>query len=283
MRLDLHLHTTYSDGTYTPAELVAAAKSNGIALLAVTDHNTLGACPEAAEACRAAGIGFIPGVEIDSLFMGRSHHILGLGVDTEHPRLRAILEKNLGILLQMSTALISRMAAQYPGITPEDYAAYPDSDFRGGWKGLRYLKARGITARLEEGMPFYPAFGLHYTDMPFPSAGEVCAAVHEAGGTAILAHPGNNLPSNATDLHASLAALAAEGIDGVECYYPSHSPAFTAECLAFCGARELLVTGGSDDHGTFSRVVKGTEYSMEAFSAHMETVNLGKLTDREFA
>jgi hypothetical protein len=104
---------------------------------------------------------------------------------------------------------------------------------------------------------------------------EVVAAVHGAGGLAILAHPGDRLPADEWEAH--LLRLVQWGLDGVECYYPAHDPAYTRACRAFCDTYGLCVTAGCDDHGGFAERVGDVHYTLGALSVDTDMLRLGKL------
>jgi len=270
---DLHVHTWFSDSTRSPEEVAREAKARGIGIVAVCDHNTVAGHERTAAACAEAGVGFLPGVEIDAGYGAGFQHILAYGCDFAHPPLVALLDDVRRAMEQVSIDLIDRMRADDPRLDPAEYAAYVRDPSRGGWKGIDYLRYKGYEVT-------YPACMAYYARYGCPAGGfrpveEVTAAVHGAGGLAILAHPGNLLPADAFDMH--LRQLAERGIDGVECYYPFHSPPVTRACLGFCHAHGLCITAGSDDHGGFTEWVDGVHYALGEVRVDAGVLRLGRL------
>ena len=119
---------------------------------------------------------------------------------------------------------------------------------------LGYLVKKGITDTLREGMALYPRYGVTYAKAGFADVRTVIRAIHGAGGTAILAHPGEIFRDSSPDEFMRLTAGIVDlGADGIECYYPTHTPDQTARLLAFCRERRLKITAGCDCHGAFGK------------------------------
>lgn len=251
---DLHVHSLYSDGSYSPEEIVARAKAAGVKLLSVTDHNVVTGSLAAAPLAQEAGIDYICGVEIDAIHEGADVHILCYGADFSDAALLGRIRHARARLDEMSVELLRRMLPDYPQLSLEDYAAFPHDSALGGWRMLQYLRARGVTADLRGGFGFYDRYGVTYADAGFDSIEEIVRSVHSAGGRAILAHPGVVFPVEYLSVFERHVCGALEvGLDGVECYYPRHDPAITRRCLEICRERGLYITSGSDCHGAFNR------------------------------
>ena len=247
---DLHVHTTYSDGTLTPAQAVDAAVRGGVRMLSICDHNVIEGALEAAPIARAAGIEFVPGVELDSMLLGCDTHILCYGADfTNEPLLRIIRDARWR-LDKMSDDLLIRMDPDYPALDVDEYNRMPMDRTLGGWKLLQYLVQKGVTKSLKEAMPFYDQYGVTYEQAGFLPTKAVVDAIHAADGAAVLAHPEVTFGDKMEE--GLLAALEC-GIDGVECYYPKHSPELVQRLRDFCEEHGLLMTAGSDCHGAFGR------------------------------
>jgi 3',5'-nucleoside bisphosphate phosphatase len=241
---DLHTHTTASDGTFAPAGLVAAARAAGIALLAVTDHDTLDGVAEAAEAGHRLGVEIVPGVELSVTAPdGQEVHLLALGVDPQHAGLRA----------HLAAFREARMARAMEMVTHLRALGVPVTD-----AGVRARAGQGVVARphvaaevvaVGGAASIFEAFDRYLGDgrpaavrKPVFEARTAVRLVHGAGGVAIVAHPGL-LPSE-----APLDALLRAGADGVEAVHPRHAWA-TERFLRQEAARlALVVTGGSDFH-----------------------------------
>jgi len=242
---DLHIHSIHSDGTMTAGEILAAARAAGVGLLAIADHNMLAAVPEAQAAC-PDDILLLPAAELDSLLGQCDLHILAYGINDKDAAFRRFVARGRALLDLISTRLIDRMCADHPELSFEEYRAFRYDRTLGGWGAPYYLMEKGVCATFKEGLAFYRAYDCGYDCVPFPTTEEACAAIHAAGGKAVLAHPGESLPEG-----FSLDALLPLGIDGLECHYPTHTPEQTQRFLAFCRQHGLLITSGSDCHGSF--------------------------------
>lgn len=251
---DLHIHTTYSDGTLTPAEVIDAAVRANVGLLAICDHNVVEGALAAVPLAKAAGVRLIPGVELDSMLLGYDTHILCYGADFSDPTLRTIIRDARARLDQMSDDLLLRMLPDFRVLDAEEYARFPMDHAQGGWKLLQYLVQKGVTRTLKDAMPFYDQYDVTYAQAGFLAAEDVVAAIHAAKGVAVLAHPEVTFGDRMED---GLRAALACGMDGIECHYPKHSPHLTARLRAFCQERDWMITSGSDCHGAFGRSAIG--------------------------
>lgn len=258
MYADLHIHSTHSDGSLSPAEIVREAKARGVGLLAVTDHELVTGSLEAEPLARRAGIGFIRGAEVECREDGRFHHILAYGVDVRPNAFTALIASNRKKLDDMSVRLVERLAGEYPQLSLEDFDAFERDARLGGWKGLEYLMRRGVTEKIRDGMPMYNRYGITYEDAGFPPLSEVIRSIHQAGGRAVLAHPIATVPHPDEETFLkNVHALIDRGLDGVECHYPLHTPEYTRLLLSLCRDRDLIITAGSDCHGAFGRTRVG--------------------------
>lgn len=247
---DLHIHSTASDGTLSPEEIVRLCVENGVGALSVTDHDAVEGTLRAAPLARAAGLVYISGVEIDSLWRGRDVHVLCYGADLENGALLTCIREARARMDGMSDALLERMLKDFPALSKEEYAAFERDKTLGGWKMLHYLLFKGVTRSMTDGMRFYGRYGVSYAEAGFRPTAEVTSIIRAAGGKAILAHPGVTLRGEA-NFPRALEELAEEGADGLECWYPAHSRDVRETCLSLCRRRKLLVSAGSDCHGSF--------------------------------
>jgi predicted metal-dependent phosphoesterase TrpH len=250
MRADLHLHTTASDGRWTPERLIAEVQRANIDLFAVTDHDSLGSLAETAERVRGSGLRLLLGVELSARLDGRLYHLLAYGFDPTEPELTAFVAANGARLAGASDDAVQMLAeAGYP-ISLDDYTAYTWERGRGGWKSLNFLIDQGICQDLRAYFDKVFVGELTHPQPEFPSPEEVIAVVRRAGGVVILAHPGAFFHNGLDEHH--LDQLVEMGIEGVECYSFHHDDATTRRLLDDCHRRKLLVTGGSDCHGGFA-------------------------------
>lgn len=255
---DLHIHTHYSDGTMSPDMVARRAAANGVGLIAVADHNVLAGSRRLMKCCLREGIRCIPAVELDALEGGSLYHILGYGINLEDPAFIAFCARSRDLLDRMNESLVERVACDMPGVSLDDYRRFCRNYKLGGWKALQYFLTRGIASTTNEAIGLYDKYGCHHEAIKFPSVAEACAAVRAAGGKPVLAHPGKSIETtNLEEFAGTLDLLASKGIAGIECYYPAHSPEVTGACLRFAEGRRLLVTAGSDCHGSFGRTKIG--------------------------
>jgi len=249
LRADLHLHTTASDGRWTPEELVAQVKRAKITLFGVTDHDSLGSLATVSRLVRGSGLRFLPGVELSARLNGQVYHLLAYGFDTGNAALNDLVAANNSLLQDSNDEAIRILIeAGYP-ISLDDYATYTWDRRRGGWKVINFLIDRGICRDAHS--YFTELFGgdLTQPETDFASPAEIISAVQQAGGVVILAHPGVGF-YNGLDWQR-LDRLVAMGVQGLECYSFHHDEAQTQDFLAYCRSRDLLITGGSDCHGGF--------------------------------
>lgn len=258
MYADLHIHSTHSDGSFTPERIVREAVANGVGLIAVTDHELAAGSLETEPIALRAGLSFLRGAETECLADGLFHHILAYGADFSEPGFHSLLADNRLKLDEMSVVLIRRMAPEYPQLSVEDFNTFERNASLGGWKGLEYILRRGVTQAIRDGIPLYKQYGVSYEDAGFPSMEKTLARIHQAGGMAVLAHPWATVPHPDEErFFQSVHGLIDRGLDGVECYYPLHAPEITERLLAICRDRDLIVTAGSDCHGSFGRTRVG--------------------------
>jgi predicted metal-dependent phosphoesterase TrpH len=249
MRTDLHIHTTASDGRWTPEQVVTEVQARGIGLFAIADHDSAASVPRAEALAREAGLAFLRGVEISTLLDGQLFHVLAYGFDVDDAGLAALLRENRAKLDQQNDSIVHRLIAVGYEIDPDDYAAYEYDHARGGWKVLNFLIDRGFCTgprdyfdKLVNPLP---------TEWPaFPHPADVAAVIRQAGGAPILAHPGASMRyMGITD--ETLRAFVDFGIVGLECYACYHDEATTRFFVDWCERHDLLITGGSDSHGGF--------------------------------
>jgi len=264
MRIDLHAHSTASDGTDTPAELVVAAAAAGIDVLALTDHDTTAGWADAVDAL-PVGLRLIRGAEFSCIAPdggGRqvSVHLLGYLFDptseaiiAEQARLRD--ERRVRLL-----AMADRMAADgFPVDPAEVLAGLPPEAPAGRPHLARALVSAGVVASVDEAFRrFLATGGPYYTGRADTGIGAAIRMVRAAGGVAVLAHPFARRRGPVI-AHSVIAELAAEGLAGVEVDHPDHAEDDRAALRDLAAALGLVVTGSSDYHGTNKTVSLGQE------------------------
>lgn len=248
-KVDLHIHTTASDGTWSAEQLVEKVKKAGIDLFSVTDHDTVANATAAQQAAAAAGLAFLPGVELTSTIREQSFHILGYGIDPLSEPLRKLAEHNTALMEETDRDSIKKLITAGFPIDYDEFCRYQHEPARGGWKSLSFLIDKGFCRDIHDFFAnlFTAERNIVWPEFPHPSA--VIQAIHGAGGKAVLAHPGSGF--HGSSLEETLDFFAGEAIDGVECFHPGHDAATTRQAVDWCNRHDLLITGGSDCHGDF--------------------------------
>jgi len=249
---DLHIHSCFSDGSMTPEEIYGAARESGVGVIAVADHDVIEGNARVRALCSGGDITCVSAVEIDALNNGSNFHILAYGFDMNDIGFISFLSHVRFMLDEVSVRLVEVMVPDHADISLDDYFDFVHDTRLGGWKALSYLTAKGLSASLKDGMKYYSMYGITSGAAGFPSIASIAIRVKRAGGRSVLAHPGELIdPSDINAFRSELETIVSMGIDGVECYYPSHSPAVTAACLDLCARNDLIITAGSDCHGAF--------------------------------
>lgn len=256
-KVDLHLHSLASDGTLGPAEVVALAAQRGVEVIALTDHDTTMGIPAALLAGQEWGVEIIPGIEM-TVEQGEELHILAYYIEIDHPPLQQTLARLRRQRAERARQMLVRLAElgmplDWPTISRMTW------DSVGRPHIARTLVTRGYISHPKEAFDLYLDPGRPaYVPVPRPSAGDTLRLIRAAGGLPVLAHPiipGRDDPAERLRLVAGLLpALRGEGLAGLECYYPDYSPETTRELVALARRLGLMVTGGSDYHGPYSRV-----------------------------
>jgi hypothetical protein len=244
MRLDLHLHTTASDGSWPPEAVVRQARAGGLDVIAITDHDTTAGLDAAATAARASGMRLVPGCELSSTHEGRDVHVLGYGVDPDADALRRY-EARAGDRRRARMAeMVERLGSLGVVVSLERVLELASEEGVVGRPHLaRALVEAGHARELPEafdrligdGQPAFVPTALH-------TPADVIEVIGAAGGVAVWAHPPADL------LDPLLPSLVGAGLRGIEAYRPGHSPRRTRRILDRAAQAGLVVSGGSDWH-----------------------------------
>jgi len=247
--VDLHVHSTASDGVLSPSELVLAANKLGLCGLALTDHDTVQGLDEFMETGAREGLDTLSGIEISSYFGEKPLHILGYGFDWRHSALRVQLDELQRIREERNRKIQNRFKALGITITDEDLAKVSGGQI-GRPHFARVLCQKGVVATQEEAfLKFLRKGALAYVAKEkFPTA-KAIQAIRQAGGIAVLAHPWCTDHTLAT-IPLLINRLQDLGLEGIEVYYPSHSTSVRQRLYEMASRYRLLATGGSDFHGT---------------------------------
>ena len=241
---DLHLHTRFSDGTFTPEELVLQAQKNGLACIALTDHDTVEGCASAAAACAAVQMEFIPGAELTAEHDDIEVHILGYFLDIADEKFLA----RIATFQSVRQSRIHEMVAALNklGIPLKAEAVFELANCRSPGRPhvARALVKDKLIGSLDEAFERFLKKGRPaWVPKTKMSALEAVELIHRAGGLAVIAHPGLNRTDDI------IPALVAAGMDGIECFHTKHSTVMAERYLEIAEQHHLLVTGGSDCHG----------------------------------
>jgi predicted metal-dependent phosphoesterase TrpH len=246
-RVDLHIHSTTSDGVYTPSEVVHLALERGLATIALTDHDTLGGVAEAQQAAVGAGLEVIAGVEINSEGVWGDLHFLGYYVDPESAPLRERLRAIRDARVERARKMLERLGQMGMMLEWEEIRALASGDSIGRPHVAQALLNRRYVQTLQEAFDRF--IGLDspaYVPRLRLTPPEVMRTITEAGGVPVLAHPAH---SGAATVRR-IPEFVGYGLRGVEVYYPHHSPEQVEMLLGLCREHGLLATGGSDFHGS---------------------------------
>jgi len=241
---DLHLHTQFSDGTFTPEELVLRAQNAGLACIALTDHDTVEGCARAAAACAAVKMEFISGAELTAEHEDTEVHILGYFLDSQN---RVLLDR-IAKFQSVRQNRIHEMCAALNrlGIPLKAASVFALANCRSPGRPhvARALVQEKLIGNLDEAFEKYLKKGRPaWVPKTKMSALESVQLIHEAGGLAVMAHPGLNRTDDI------IPGLVDAGLDGIECFHTKHSTVMSERYLEIAEKYDLLVTGGSDCHG----------------------------------
>lgn len=273
---DLHLHTNFSDGTWTPEELVLQAQKSGLSCIAVTDHDTVEGCERAAAACAAVKMEFVPGAELTAEHEDTELHVLGYFLDMHNEKLLAEISKFQFVRQSRIHEMVARINELGVPLKAEAVFELANCKSPGRPHVARAMVKAGYVKSLDEAFERFLKKGRPaWVPKSRISALEAIELVHQAGGLAVMAHPG----LNRTD--SIIPALVAAGLNGIECFHTKHSTAMSERYLEIADKYNLLVTGGSDCHGfskgkpligtvklPYEHVQKMKEYRSKAMPAH---------------
>ena len=243
---DLHLHSNRSDGADAPARVVERAAEHGLAAMALTDHDTLAGLEEASAAARERGIAFLNGVEISSKYKNNEVHILGLGVGTDCAELNTALERIVRDRETRGRRIVDRLRELGVPIDWANVAKRAEGAAVGRMHIAQEILALGHANTVQGAFDRYIKGGRPaYVAKTLLPCNEAVEKIHAAGGLAFVAHPG--IGRHEHRLEPMLDAFA---FDGIEVWHTHHTAEQAKRFVKIAEARKLLVTGGSDCHGT---------------------------------
>jgi predicted metal-dependent phosphoesterase TrpH len=244
MFADLHLHSHFSDGTFAPAEIVSRGRKQGLGALSLTDHDTVEGCVPMAEECSKAEMEFVVGTELTSEHKDNELHILGYFFDPTNEPLLAAMAKFQKVRQDRIREMVAAINRLGVSLNAEDVFALANCKSPGRPHVARTLVKQGQCRTLDEAFERFLKKGRPaWVPKSKMSSLEAIELIHQAGGLAVMAHPGLNRTDEV------IPDLVSAGLDGIECFHTKHPPAMSRRYLDFADKYSLLVTGGSDCHG----------------------------------
>lgn len=246
---DLHVHSTCSDGTVPPAEVVRRARDAGLAAMALTDHDTFAGIAEALDAGARLGIRVVPGVEL-SLPHANTFHMIGLAVDPSNARLAAVADLLREGRGPRNREIVERLRALGVDLTIEEVEREAGGDVVARPHVARVLLKKGVVGSFQEAFDRFLKKGAPaYAERPRVSLEEAIAAIRDAGGASVLCHPATLGHDDDAAALAELRAFAAAGLDAVEVRCGRSTPSEIERWQSLARDAGLLPSGGSDFHG----------------------------------
>lgn len=244
--IDLHLHTTASDGRSTPSELVDLAAAAGLTAMAVTDHDTTVALADVQQFAAARGIEAVPGIEITAVLHGRDVHLLGYFVEPRHGGLIAFLAQQREARINRVEAIVARLAELKMPLNFKAHIAVarrPTGVSLARPHVARAMVAAGYAKTVKTAFDSWLAEGQPaFVERVGPSPAHVTAVVHAAGGLVSMAHPGR------TRIDEEIPAMVAGGLDALEVFHSDHDAGLVSRYHAMATELGVLMTGGTDFH-----------------------------------
>ena len=249
--IDLHVHTTYSDGTFTPPEAIQLARERGLDTLAITDHDTIDGLPEAFVAGAEAGVQVVPGVEFSTVRDGEGVHVLAYYMDLDAPAFVAELRRLRADRFSRGERMVAKLRELGYPITFDRVREIA--------KGGTIVRPHVAQALAEAGV--VPTVKDAFTDQLIGNGSpayvekhamhsrEALALIHSAGGVCVLAHPGTWRESDPVP-DEMIEGIIEEGLDGIEARHPEHTPELESHYVAVAERAGIFWTGSSDCHGT---------------------------------
>jgi len=253
--VDLHLHTTASDGVMRPAEIVRYAKEKGLQAIAITDHDTIDGLEEGVSEGKKMGFEVIPGVEISAKHSPGSMHLLGYFLDIDHPFLNERLQYLQKARAERNPKIVEKLNELGINVTYEEVQEASGGGQVGRPHFAHVLVRKGYVRNFQEAFDRFLKKGASaYVEKFRFTPTEALDFIRKARGIAVLAHPNTLGLKGYSELENLLLQLVGEGLKGIEVYYPEHSSSEIAQYKTLAQRHGLVTTGGTDYHG-----IEGTD------------------------
>lgn len=272
MRVDLHIHSNYSDSSRSPEEIVSIANNKNVNLISVCDHATIESYNRLLNACKKNNIKCVLGVELSAMCEDEDLHVLAYNFDRDNEAMKSLINRQYQDI--ECEYIVFNMSLDYPQMSLEDYRNFEHPKEKGGWKYIYYAVAKGAAATYEEGnLNLYGKYSTpnHLSGVGSCNMQDFCSTVKKAGGIPVLAHPGYRYERNHDNFIDLLSNVKERGIEGIECYYPQHSKTVSDICIDFCKKNDMRITGGCDCHGDYD---KSVGFTIGALDISLEMLDL---------
>ena len=249
-KIDLHTHTTASDGIYSPRRLIDLARNSGLVAMAITDHDTVDGLPEAMDYAASVGFRLFPGVEFSIEYDTGSFHLIGLNLDYTHERLRTTVKTLSEHRSTRAYRIIDDLKKHGIDIPIEEVLAEAGGGAMGRPHVARVMVNHGIAPTLRDIFQNYLVIGKPgYVKKVRIEFEEAVTLIRESGGIPVIAHPVSLECRDMNEFEGRLKGFIKTGVQGLEAYASMHSPEMAEQYCALAKKYGLLVTGGSDFHG----------------------------------
>ncbi len=249
MSIDLHIHSTHSDGTLSPGKIVDLAKRKGLQAISLTDHDTVDGVTEAIDLCKGDGFEVISGVEIGAKYSGITIHVLGYLFDTANSNLNKAIKKLQNARNERNGHILFQLKKSGIDISDAELSAMSGIGQTGRPHVAKILLKKGIVKSIDEAFSRFLRKGAQaYVPRFLYTVEEVFDIIKQAGGIGVLAHP-LQIQNGGLNLIKAIEHLTSLGMDGIETYYPTHSKKTRTALIRSAEECDLVLTGGSDYHG----------------------------------
>ncbi|HSV14239.1 MAG TPA: PHP domain-containing protein [Tepidisphaeraceae bacterium] len=283
--VDLHCHSTASDGTLLPADVVRLAVRSGLSALALTDHDTIGGVAEAAAEAKKLGIDFLPGIEISAEYPSPgTMHILGYGVDPNSASLKRLTDQLIEGRDNRNPRIVAKLNEMNVAVTMDEWENEAKGNVLGRPQLAAILLRKGYVSSIKQAFDKYIGQGAPaYFDKERLTPKRALAMIRESGGLPVLAHPIQLRTTNDGQLDRIVKDLLDLGLAGLEIIHSDHDAAWVEKCTSLADRYGLLKTGGSDFHGTNKKdielgVARGRRIPRELFDALTQRLAAGQRT-----